>query len=165
VPFGGYNSVDASETFTVFDVDAANVAALRNTASQTGRTDIYNDLGGGLAYGDRDFTAADAPFTQTFTDADVLLDEAAFLANVNAARGGFFAVGGAITTIVGSGTQTVLGFTGTQTPVSLVLNVPSRQPWPPSAWRAWSRCVAAATEAARGPRTNRQKAGAAPQRA
>src|SRR5207245_1357721 len=55
-PSGGFSSFKPSETYTLFDVSTP-IAALR--ASNTGRTDIFTDLGSGVAYGSQVVSAAD----------------------------------------------------------------------------------------------------------
>jgi hypothetical protein len=77
-----------TDTYTLFDVTTP-IASL--TAGGTGLVDTFNDLGSGTTYGNR---------TYTFTDEFQVRDVALLAAGVNAlqaAVGGQFALGGALT--------------------------------------------------------------------
>ncbi len=86
----GFSSGQASETYALFDVSTP-ITDLR--ATQTIRTDIFADLGSGASFGSFVATAG-----SNGTDVSISLNSAG-LASLNAARGGLWAVGGAITTI------------------------------------------------------------------
>ena len=93
-PATGYNSADASETYTLFDVSTPT-ATLSANGFNSG-PGIYNDLGGGTALGSVVVTAA-----SNGTTVNVTLN-AAGLTYLNAGRGGLIALGGSITTLDGS---------------------------------------------------------------
>jgi hypothetical protein len=99
----GYICPCGSLTYTNWDVLTA-IADLE--ASNSGRIDIYNDLGSGVQFGSVTVTAAsDGTFV------NITLDAAA-LAAINAAAGGEFAIGGAVgmgTTTPEPGTLVLLG--------------------------------------------------------
>jgi hypothetical protein len=88
-----YDSSNPSETLTLFDV-STNLTSL---LAGTGGIAAYNDLGSGVVYGSRVYTAADANLVRTIN-----LDAAA-IAAIQQAAGGAFAIGGALE----SGTTTV----------------------------------------------------------
>lgn len=104
-PDAGYDSADPTETFALFDVTTP-IAALRGQGS-LGGVAAYDDLGTGTIYGSATVSSAD---NGRFVTIDL---NAAALAALDAARGGRFAVGGAITTIDGPPrrTQNVFGWT------------------------------------------------------
>jgi hypothetical protein len=87
----GYNSSDPLETWTVFDV-STSIPTLRSGGS--GLTGIYDDLGSGTTYGD-----AVVNSSSSLVQIDL---NCAALSALNAAAGGQFAFGGAITTLSGS---------------------------------------------------------------
>jgi hypothetical protein len=91
---GGYLTFpsEPSETLGLFDVDSSNISALVNQNTNSDTT-AYNDLGGGQQYGSGVFTSANLN-----QDVTITLDAAA-LANLNAAIGEQFAIGGAVTTL------------------------------------------------------------------
>jgi PEP-CTERM motif len=99
----GYTSTSAaSETYTVFDVSAANLGLLGSSSLA-----VYGDLGSGTTYATFLVTAA-----ANGTTASIILNAAA-LANLNAALGGLFGFGGAITTLNGvADDEYVFGFSG-----------------------------------------------------
>jgi hypothetical protein len=92
IPTADYNSPDATETFSLFDV-ATPIPTLR--AGGSGLLGIYADLGTGASYGSRVYSAADDSQTR-----DITLNAAA-IAAINAALGGDFALGGALTSLSG----------------------------------------------------------------
>jgi hypothetical protein len=87
-PGPGYNSADPTETYTLFDVTTP-IASLRGQ----GGVAAYDDLGTGTVYGSVIVSSAD---NGRFVTIDL---NPAALSALDAARGGQFAVGGAITTI------------------------------------------------------------------
>lgn len=88
----GYASADPSETYSVFDVSAANTASLGLGSS----VPIFTDLGSGTHYGSVTATAA-----SNGTTVAIALNTDA-LASINAVLGGTIAFGGAITTLDGN---------------------------------------------------------------
>jgi hypothetical protein len=111
----GYESPDPSEDLSLFEV-TTSVPTL--TAGGLGMTAIYDDLGDGPAYGTRTFTAADET-----TIVDVALN-AAGIAAINAAIGGDFALGGALTTLTSTPPTCELLFPGANpTTKQLILEV------------------------------------------
>jgi hypothetical protein len=99
----GYVSPDPTETYRLHQVDTA-IATL--TASNVGAAgmQIFDDLGTGTVFGERVVSAADNGTTVAIAlNADGI-------AALNAARGGLFAVGGAISTIGSPGAEYVFGF-------------------------------------------------------
>jgi extracellular elastinolytic metalloproteinase len=98
-PHNGYAG-DATETYTVFDVFTP-ISTLR--ASASGQVGIFNDLGSGTIYGSQNFEEVNEGDLKTLP-----LNSNGVLA-VNNAAGGEFAVGGAITSISGSGIQQTFG--------------------------------------------------------
>jgi hypothetical protein len=92
-PLGGFASPQGTEVFRLFDVSTP-IAEL--TADQVGRPEIYADLGSGSIMGTYTATA-ESNGTVVSVDFDVL-----GLASLNAARGGLWVAGGAITTINGA---------------------------------------------------------------
>ncbi len=117
----GYNSPDASETYTLFDV-ATSVPTLQ--AGGSGLTGIFADLGGGTIQGSRTMTAAD-----NFLNVPITLN-AAGIAKLNAFRGTQVALGGAVTTLSGGADQVVFAFTGNLTDVKqLILNLAQPEDW------------------------------------
>jgi prepilin-type N-terminal cleavage/methylation domain-containing protein len=82
-----YSSVHPSETWTVYDVGTA----ISTLTDGSGGVGAFNDLGGGISYGS-------APVTAATTTVTVDLNASA-LSALNAAVGGQFAFGGALTTL------------------------------------------------------------------
>ena len=115
LPWRGYLSADATETWTLFDVSAANYGVLVNEGtSVTNRVDIFNDLGSGNDYGSRVVSVADEPAPNTGPGLlNVALSKPAFLSDL-AARlsAGSIAIGGSITTLVGTSAQRIFAFSG-----------------------------------------------------
>ena len=97
----GYASPDASETLTFWDVTTAAASFLDGTAGLGG----YADLGGGILFGTQSVSAAD---NGTVIEIDL---NAAALTALNAAAGGDFLIGGALTSLSGMADQYVFGFT------------------------------------------------------
>gem|GEM_PF-1463610 len=99
-PSTGYNSVDPTETYSLFDVSTsiANLDTTRSPGNTTGIA-IYNDLGSGVVFGARDLSLNDNGKTVA-----IELSTNAVTA-LNARRGTSFSIGGTLTTIVGSTPQ------------------------------------------------------------
>jgi len=116
-PAGGFASSDPTETYTLFDVSATPAAldANRVAGDLTGIA-IHGDLGSGTVYGTRVVSSADNNATVAITlNADAI-------AALNAAIGSTISFGGSLTTIVGTATQILFGFsTGAPGTVQLVL--------------------------------------------
>jgi hypothetical protein len=87
-----FNSVDATETYNVFDVSTP-IASL--VAGGAGLVATFNDLGTGTGFGSRVYGPADEALVR-----DIALNAAA-VAAIQAGLGGLFATGGAVTTIGG----------------------------------------------------------------
>jgi VCBS repeat-containing protein len=101
-PPSGFESPDPSETWVLYDV-TTDISALLSGA---GGIPAYDDLGSGASYGDVDVTVAD---NDTVVEVDL---NPAGIAAINAALGGDFAIGGALSTISGSSDQYVFGGSG-----------------------------------------------------
>ncbi len=86
----GYKSQDPSETYTLFEV-TTDITTL--VTGGTGLTGVFDDLGGGIEYGMVDMSAADNGVMVS-----IPLNAGA-LGSLNAAAGGLWAVGGAVTTL------------------------------------------------------------------
>lgn len=86
----GFASPQGQETFTLFDVSTP-VPVLQT--SQVGQTGVFADLGSGVIFGTVDVDA-----TVNGTDVAIVFTEEG-VAALNAARGGLFALGGALTTL------------------------------------------------------------------
>lgn len=86
-----YESEDASETYSLFDVSTDPDTLVAGGDGTPGLGAIWDDLGSGHRYGSRTFTAADQG-----TIVRIPLDATARL---QAAAGGKFAIGGAITSL------------------------------------------------------------------
>lgn len=115
LPWRGYLSSDATETWTLFDVNPANYAVLVNeAASIENRVDVFNDLGSGKDYGTRVMSVADEPAPNTVPGQVVVpLTKPAFLTDLaSRLSAGSIAIGGSITTLTGTTLQIVFGFTG-----------------------------------------------------
>ena len=99
-----YLSSAESETFGLFDVSIDAVTLNNNVGTSAS---IYDDLGSGVSYGEFDILS-DGLST------DILsfnLNDAA-LTDINAAKGGWFSIGGALLSFgspVGSGTEALFG--------------------------------------------------------
>jgi hypothetical protein len=90
IHLGTYNSQDPSETYQVFDAPVLQFAY----------------LGSGTSYGSREIFAAETGIV------DIVLNAAA-IADINAALGGLFDVGGAVTSLAASPTTSELLFGNT----------------------------------------------------
>lgn len=100
-PGNGYRSPDPFETYALWEV-VTDVATL--IAGGSGLTGIFDDLGGGLAFGQIDMTAAD-----NGTIVSIPLTQEA-LTSIEASLGGLWAVGGAVMTLEGTPLQVVFGY-------------------------------------------------------
>ena len=85
----GYQSPFPSDVYTLFDVNTP----LSTLQAGINLTSAFADLGGGVSYGSRVITSSDIA-----TQITINLNPAG-LAAVNANLGGFFVVGGAVTTL------------------------------------------------------------------
>jgi len=100
--FGGYCcSADAFETYELHNVSTSAAALLGGSAGSAG----FFDLGDGTVYGSYNATTAD---NGRFIDITL---NAAGLADLNAAVGGTFLLGGIVSTIASGPSQTIFGFT------------------------------------------------------
>lgn len=100
VPPGGFSSADGVEDFELHEV-TTDPATLDVDAS--GQTAIYADLADGPVFGTRQYSAADIG---TITEIEL---NGAAIAALNATAGDLFAIGGALTSIVGGSSQNVFG--------------------------------------------------------
>jgi hypothetical protein len=99
----GYISPDATETYTLYDVSTPIATVQASNVGAAGQA-VYNDLGSGVDFGQATVSAAD-----NGSIVSIVLN-AAGLDALNAALGGQFALGGALTTLGGAGTEYVFGF-------------------------------------------------------
>jgi hypothetical protein len=125
-PFGSYISPDLTETWTIFDYTSA-IAILQNQNSSS--VGAYNDLGSGNAYGSAIVSEASEGIPNGPTFPVVIDLNATAIADINAARGGNFALGGALTTINGPDSQLFFAFSSNDEPAQLILN-PIPEPGP-----------------------------------
>src|SRR5262249_12747331 len=99
-------SGNATQTLNLFDVSTP--AATLNANTGTSAT-IFADLGSGTSYGT--FTVTNSgPLTEVLS----FTLNAAAVADINAAAGGFFSIGGALDPITGTGAQVLFGASGGQ---------------------------------------------------
>jgi len=115
VPAGGFSSVDSTETYTLYDLEApfnpGDVVLSRAPGNVTGQT-IFANFGGGTVYGSRVYSNADNGTTTTITlNSD-------FLNFATSKTGSVIAFGGALTTLdLDNGTQELtFGNSGTGNP-------------------------------------------------
>ena len=99
----GYVSPDATETLALYDVATA-VGTVRLSQVGAAGVAIFDDLGSGTLFGNQIVSVAD-----NGTTISIALN-AEGIAALNAARGGLFAVGGALTTLGSVGNEYVFGF-------------------------------------------------------
>lgn len=99
----GYISPDATETYTLYDVSTPIATVQASNVGAAGQA-VYNDLGSGVDFGQLTVSAAD-----NGSIVSIVLN-AAGLGALNAAVGGQFALGGALTTLGGADTEYVFGF-------------------------------------------------------
>jgi hypothetical protein len=114
-PTSGFSSLDASETYSLFDVTTP-IAALR--AGGSGQFATFADLGTGTVFGSRSISNANQG-----QSVDVTLNASA-LAALNATSG-HYAIGGALTSIDGIDPQYLFGFTNGS--LARTLNVTARE--------------------------------------
>jgi len=113
-PGNGFNSPDPFETYVVNEV-TTDIGTL--TAGGTGLVSIFDDLGDGLGYGSVDVDAGDngtsilIPLNGDAVDA------------INLAVGGSWAVGGAVTTLVGNPLQAVFAYSNGDMQQRLILDL------------------------------------------
>lgn len=100
-PSTGYVSPDANEMYTLYDV-STSITAL--TTGGSGQTAIFTDLGTGTTYGSVSVSSGDNGQL-----VEITLNGNG-LAALNGATGSF-AIGGALTSLSGSSTQHVFGWT------------------------------------------------------
>jgi hypothetical protein len=100
--YGGYCcSADPFETYELHNVATSTALLLSGNAGAAG----FADLGDGTLYGSYNATYAD---NGRFIDITL---NAAALADLNAAAGGLFVLGGFVSTIANGPSQTIFGFT------------------------------------------------------
>jgi len=102
-----YDSADATETYTLFDY-AGDPLALPVAPSNVGR---FTDLGTGVVFGSRDYSQADTGVGGNNLTTIVLNGDALLALNAARLGVGVFAVGGAITSLSGTGEQSIFGNT------------------------------------------------------
>jgi hypothetical protein len=93
--------VSGNETYELYHV-ATPVATL--LAGGSGKGSIFDDLGDGTVYATQSILAS-----QPNTTIDIALNSG-FVSNANAAIGGRFAIGGALTSLASTGNQYVFGY-------------------------------------------------------
>jgi hypothetical protein len=113
--FDGYDSLDASETWAVYDVSTP----IPNLLNGTGGVAAHVDLGSGISYGDVEATSAS---NGNFVELSL---NAFGIAAINAALGGDLAIGGALTTIGGAYDQLLFSYSHVNPRVELVLDTTS----------------------------------------
>jgi hypothetical protein len=101
----GYESNDPGETIGFFDVSTPAATLNNNTGASPA---IFADLGTGKSYGT--FVVGDYPFSSVLTLAFTLNSNA--LADISTAAGGFFSIGGALTSLTPGGGENEAIFTG-----------------------------------------------------
>ncbi len=113
--YDGYLSSDASETWSLYNVDTAIPTLL----SGTGGVSAYNDLGSGTNYGDVMVTSA---ANGTFVEVPL---NAFGVAAINKALGDDLAIGGGITTIGGAYDQLLFNFSHLNPQAELIIDTTS----------------------------------------
>jgi hypothetical protein len=116
---GGYQSPDASETITLFDVNATTIA---NIQAARDSLDAFADLGTGTIYG-----AVTIPRSNFGGYKSVTLNPDG-LAALNAARGGLVGIGLALTTLNQTGPEYVWGEQFSITTLDLVTDNEPAEP-------------------------------------
>jgi len=100
----GYVSPDPTETLALYDVSTPVASLTASSAAGPAGVAIFDDLGTGTIFGQRVVSATDNGTTISLgLNADGL-------AALNAARGGLFALGGALTSLGSFGDEYVFGF-------------------------------------------------------
>jgi hypothetical protein len=87
--FGSSNTNEAVETYELFDV-TTDAATLNNTAGPS--PSMFTDLGSGVSYGSFEVPGSGLP-----DDILIFPLNAAAINDINAAKGGFFSIGGTLT--------------------------------------------------------------------
>lgn len=100
----GYASPDPTEIYQLYDVTTPIATLSASNAGSAGIA-IFNEIGSGTVLGQQTVSAAD-----NGTIVSIALNPDGLMA-LNNARGGLFAVGGAITTLGTLGSEFVFGFT------------------------------------------------------
>jgi hypothetical protein len=100
----GYVSPDATETFALYDVSTPVASLTASSAAGPAGVAVFDDLGSGAVFGERVMSVADNGTTVS------LALNADGLSALNAARGGLFALGGALTSLGGAADEYVFGF-------------------------------------------------------
>lgn len=133
-PSNSYDSPDATETVTLYDVSTAG-SVLRNpddTQALTVLADIFDDLGGGTVYGSFEGSLSDNGTVES-----ILLNADA-LSALNLAAGSEWGIGGAITTNGGTTAfgvaERVLRGTGASTAATELVLTTAVVPVPAAVW-------------------------------
>ena len=130
-PSGGYTGNQPSETWTLYDV-TTNIGAL--TGGGKNLISIYNDLGQGTSFGSAAVSSADNGKVVS-----VSLNSAG-VADINAATGSMWALGGAISSLDSvDNAEQIFAFTSTDDRVELLLEV---IPEPGCLWLVCMSCAA-----------------------
>jgi hypothetical protein len=104
----GYLSEDPYETYQVMDVETDPTQVMSGLGNPFA---IYDDLGSGDVYGSRNVSKSDEGGIVNVSFAGSGL--ASLLADLNAARGGFFAIGGQVSSISGEGaSERIFAYSG-----------------------------------------------------
>jgi hypothetical protein len=145
------SSGDPEETIGFFDVSTDAVTLNNNTGTSAS---IFNDLGTGKSYGE-----FDVPPSGSVTDVFSFMLNANAIADINAARGGFFSIGGSLLSINRLGMYNEFFFASTKmTGIQrLILNTAPPQPVPEamSGWELLAFVVLVASSARKHPKTMR----------
>ncbi len=116
----GFISSDASETWSLFDI----VTNINSLMDGTGGLSAFNDLAAGTGYGSQNVSTAD-----NGAYVEVTLNASALAAISSAA--GNFGIGGALTTLGGSGDEKLFWYSHEDPRVELVVNT---IPVPAAVW-------------------------------
>jgi hypothetical protein len=100
----GYVSPDPTETFALYDVSTPVASLTASSAAGPSGVAVFDDLGSGAVFGERVVSVADNGTTVSMAFNDDGLSA------LNAARGGLFAVGGALTSLGAFGDEYAFGF-------------------------------------------------------
>jgi len=134
-PFG-YLSPDPTETITIFDY-TGDIGVLQDQFAHS--TAAFNNLGSGNVYGSRAVSDADEPDCSagcpgnSFVAIDIALGGADFIDDINAALGGLFALGGALTSVNNADFERIFAFSGNNHPAQIIIETaPTPLPEPSS---------------------------------
>lgn len=133
---GGFlGSVSSGERYELYSVSTPIPVLTTGTSAPNPNPGVYDDLGDGTLYGSRVMTYADN--AGTFPGLGLFVDielNAAAIADLNAALGGFFALGGMNGTInlATANSEYMFAFTNQTHLTQLVLNPPTAVPVPPA---------------------------------